>query len=93
MYGGYVGEFSLTHLLIVGVVVLVFFGPSRLPALGQSLGKAIRGFKSGLKETDEEVSSNKTDKSAQQLPEISQNLGGTSPSTKSKAEEVIRKDS
>lgn len=42
------GEFSITHLLLVAIVVLVFFGPSRLPGLGQSLGKAIRGFKDGL---------------------------------------------
>ena len=44
------GEFSVTHLLIVAIVLLVFFGPSRLPGLGQSLGKAIRGFKEGLNE-------------------------------------------
>lgn len=42
------GEFSVSHLLIVAIVLLVFFGPSRLPGLGQSLGKAIRGFKEGL---------------------------------------------
>lgn len=46
------GEFSLTHLLLVAVIFLVFFGPSRLPQLGQSLGKAIRGFKEGLNEID-----------------------------------------
>ncbi len=44
------GEFSLSHILILSVILLVFFGPSRLPALGQSLGKAIRGFKDGLSE-------------------------------------------
>ncbi len=44
------GEFSITHLLLVVVVVLIFFGPSRLPQLGQSLGKAIKGFKEGLNE-------------------------------------------
>ena len=49
------GEFSLTHLLLVGLIALIFFGPSRLPALGQSLGKAIRGFKQGLNEIDAEV--------------------------------------
>jgi sec-independent protein translocase protein TatA len=49
------GEFSLTHILLLAVVVLIFFGPSRLPALGQSLGKAIRGFKSGLSEIDAEA--------------------------------------
>jgi sec-independent protein translocase protein TatA len=46
------GEFSVTHLLLLGLIVLIFFGPSRLPQLGQSLGKAIRGFKSGLNEID-----------------------------------------
>jgi sec-independent protein translocase protein TatA len=44
------GEFSIWHLLIVMVIVLIFFGPNRLPALGNSLGKAIRGFKDGIKD-------------------------------------------
>lgn len=44
------GEFSIAHMLILAVILLVFFGPSRLPALGQSLGKAIRGFKEGINE-------------------------------------------
>ncbi len=38
----------MVHILILLVIVLVFFGPSRLPALGSSLGKAIRDFKNGL---------------------------------------------
>jgi sec-independent protein translocase protein TatA len=49
------GEFSLTHILLIAVIALIFFGPSRLPALGQSLGKAIRGFKQGINEIDAEV--------------------------------------
>ena len=46
------GEFSLSHILLLTLVLLIFFGPSRLPALGQSIGKAIRGFKQGLNEID-----------------------------------------
>ncbi|MBC7419361.1 MAG: twin-arginine translocase TatA/TatE family subunit [Bdellovibrio sp.] len=46
------GEFSVSHMIILAVILLVFFGPSRLPAFGQSLGKAIKGFKSGLNEID-----------------------------------------
>ena len=49
------GGLSLTHVLILAVILLVFFGPSRLPALGQSLGKAIKGFKDGLNEIDVEA--------------------------------------
>lgn len=46
------GEFSITHWLIILAILLLFFGPSKLPGLGSSLGKAIRGFKSGLNEAD-----------------------------------------
>ena len=49
------GGLSLTHLLLFAVVLLIFFGPSRLPSLGQSLGKAIKGFKDGLNEIDVEA--------------------------------------
>lgn len=42
------GGLSFWHLLILLAIVLMFFGPSRLPGLGKSLGEAIRGFKDGL---------------------------------------------
>ena len=35
------------HLLILGIILL-FFGPRRLPELGNTLGKSIRNFKSAL---------------------------------------------
>jgi len=38
---------SLGHLLILGVVVLLF-GARRLPQLGEGLGKGLRAFKKGL---------------------------------------------
>ena len=50
--GVIMGEFSLTHILLVLVVVLIFFGPKRLPDLGKSMGEAIRGFKKGLKDVN-----------------------------------------
>ncbi|HRK08640.1 MAG TPA: twin-arginine translocase TatA/TatE family subunit [Pseudobdellovibrionaceae bacterium] len=34
--------------LIIIAVILIFFGPSRLPGLGKSVGEAIRGFKKGI---------------------------------------------
>jgi sec-independent protein translocase protein TatA len=42
------------ELIIVLLVVLVFFGGSRLPKLGSSLGQAINNFKKGLSESDEQ---------------------------------------
>lgn len=62
------GSFSITHLLLLLVIFLLFFGPSKLPSLGQSLGKAIRGFKEGLTGDDEKerpVGPEKTERLAQ----------------------------
>lgn len=47
------GEFSMSHWLLIAIILLLFFGPSKLPQLGKSLGKAINGFKEGLNGKDE----------------------------------------
>ena len=44
------GLFAPMHLLIIGGIALLVFGPSRLPELGRGLGQAIRAFKAGLDE-------------------------------------------
>lgn len=41
---------GVPEMLVVLVIALIFFGPSKLPSLGKSLGEAIRGFKKGLEE-------------------------------------------
>ena len=56
------GEFSLTHWLIVLIVVLLVFGPSRLPELGKSLGEGIRSFKKAIKEPQDNSSQQKIEK-------------------------------
>jgi len=42
------------EILVVLALALLFFGPSKLPALGASFGQAIRGFKRGLTSADDE---------------------------------------
>jgi len=39
---------GLPEIMVVLIIALVFFGPSKLPSLGKSLGEAIRGFKKGI---------------------------------------------
>lgn len=39
-----------THLIIILVVALLIFGPSKLPEIGKAMGKTIREFQSGIKE-------------------------------------------
>jgi sec-independent protein translocase protein TatA len=36
------------HLLIILVIVLIIFGPGRLPEIGKGLGESIRGFKKAM---------------------------------------------
>lgn len=43
-----------THLLIIGVVLLVLFGGRKLPELGKGLGEGLRGFKEGMKGVTDE---------------------------------------
>ena len=47
---------SVTQLIILLAIVLLVFGTKRLRNLGGDLGTAIRGFRKGLNEQDEENS-------------------------------------
>ena len=39
---------SPTHLLILGLIALLVFGPKRSPEIGRSLGHGLRGFKESV---------------------------------------------
>lgn len=80
------GEFSLTHLLIVALILLVFFGPSRLPKLGKSLGEAIRGFKEGMNEAEKAAQSEEPRKPVGHLNPGQSETANTSVSDKNKTQ-------
>ncbi len=41
------------ELLVILVIVVVLFGARRLPEIGSGLGKAIKGFRTGVSGDDE----------------------------------------
>ena len=45
---------GIPELVVLVIIVLLFFGPSRLPGLGKAVGSAIRGFKKGVSSDDEQ---------------------------------------
>jgi len=47
------GSMSIWHWVIVLVVVMLIFGTKKLGNMGSDLGKAVKGFKDGVK-TDED---------------------------------------
>ena len=56
------GMISMQNLLIIGAIILLFFGGRKIPELMKGLGKGMRSFKEGMKEGDDEnVVSNKSE--------------------------------
>lgn len=43
------GLFSPLHLVFILAIVLIIFGPGKLPDLGRGLGKGIREFKDAVR--------------------------------------------
>ncbi|GAB1595094.1 Sec-independent protein translocase subunit TatA [Lysobacter claricitrinus] len=43
------GSWSLTHWLVVLVIVVVIFGTGRLKSAGKDIGEAVREFKKGVR--------------------------------------------
>lgn len=53
---------GLPEMAVILVLALLVFGPKKLPEIGRSMGKAIRGFQDASKEFEEEFK-----KEAQQI--------------------------
>lgn len=47
------GSLSIWHWLIVLVVVMLVFGTKKIGNMGADIGKAVKGFKDGVKGEDE----------------------------------------
>ncbi len=47
MFGGKIG---VPELLVIVVIALIIFGPSKISELGKGLGDGIRNFKSAVKD-------------------------------------------
>ena len=55
---------GVQELLIILVIALVIFGPGKLPQIGSGLGKAIRDFKKGVTDSEDEEANKDTKKEA-----------------------------
>ncbi|WP_198117851.1 Sec-independent protein translocase subunit TatA [Massilia rhizosphaerae] len=63
------GSMSIWHWLIVLVVVVVVFGTGKLRNAGPDLGKAIKGFKDGMKGEEDKPSGNASQPQQPQQPQ------------------------
>ena len=63
------GAFSIWHLLIVLLIVILLFGTKRLRNAGTDMGNAIKSFRTAVKdENKDEEGKADTDATAQNLP-------------------------
>jgi sec-independent protein translocase protein TatA len=46
------------HLLLLIVIVLLIFGPSKLADIGKNLGQGIKGFKEAVRDEDKKPGGN-----------------------------------
>ncbi|MBP1988546.1 twin-arginine translocase TatA/TatE family subunit [Paenibacillus eucommiae] len=44
------GNIGLSGFLLIAILAIVLFGPSKLPELGRAVGKTLSEFKKGTKE-------------------------------------------
>ena len=51
------GAIQPWHLILLLIIVLVVFGPGKLPEIGKSLGESIREFRKATTETRDAISS------------------------------------
>jgi len=59
---GLIGNFGPWELILILVIVLVIFGPGKLPQVGQSMGKALKNFRKAKEEEFEELEDKKDPK-------------------------------
>lgn len=88
-----VGPLGIWELLIILVVVLLIFGPRRLPEMAKGLGQSVREFRKGIRdmradfdgsEEDDAEPKKKAKAPAQAAPAETDN-GSTSATTKTSA--------
>ena len=70
---------GFSEIILLVVIGLLVFGPTRLPQMGKSIGEAIRGFKKGLDSVNDQASSKPVPHDEKKTPG-DEGPGGTKPS-------------
>jgi len=58
------GSLGIWEILIILVVILLIFGPRRLPEMAKGIGQSVREFRKGIRDMKDDISSDDTPKKA-----------------------------
>lgn len=53
----FLGGLGMQEMLLIGLVILIFFGARKIPEFMKGLGKGVREFKEGIKEVKKDSDS------------------------------------
>jgi sec-independent protein translocase protein TatA len=55
MTTGFMQGIGIWELVIILVVILIIFGPGKLPEVGKALGKSLRSFKDAQRDIEKDI--------------------------------------
>tara|TARA_B100000700_G_scaffold330662_1_gene458101 strand:+ start:5427 stop:5699 length:273 start_codon:yes stop_codon:yes gene_type:complete len=64
---------GLPEIAVIGAIALIIFGPKRLPELGKTLGKTLKGLQSASNEFEKEIQKAMSDEK-EEFGDKSQNI-------------------
>ena len=56
----FIGGLGVPEILLIGLVVLLFFGGKKIPEMMRGLGKGVRSFKEGMNDIEKTVNDDPT---------------------------------
>lgn len=76
-----IGSLGVLELLIILVVVLLIFGPRRLPEMAKGLGQSVREFRKGIKDMRKDFEEDSPTAEAPKAAPVSTAAAGAEPAT------------
>lgn len=87
------GNLGTGEIIIIVLVILIFFGPKKIPEIAQGIGKGMREFKKAMKDVEDELKYPPAEKPSQkqisqQSPDASSQTLNTNTESKEEAPKV-----
>ena len=80
---------GLPEIIIILVIVLLVFGPRRLPEMAKGIGQSVREFRKGIRDMKDEVTGDDEDKKPTKASNVS--TATSEPETTTKSVESTEK--
>lgn len=80
-----IGSLGVPELLIILLVVLLIFGPRRLPEMAKGLGQSVREFRKGVKDMKEDFEAEANDTAPKNAPAKAAASEAAAPATAAEA--------